>query len=196
MTDRHPRQRIRLEKQGELFPVKRTSLATPIQPFEQYPRRLHQEGLYRTGIEGHPIVLDVPAQLRAENRPNVAQRIPTTDRPAPGINRLQLGTQPFAVGFHLRQRCALPRSPPIKGKSQKIEDFRPGMAVPRSSKIDQPGLLLIQSQFVPGQPTAERFPHSLLAPVQNRGYLPLFWDAERTSYALLKKILRFLLKDF
>ena len=116
--------------------------------------------MYLTRIEGHPIILDVSAQLRTVYRPDVVQRIPTTDRPAPSTDRLQLGSQPIAAGFHLRQRSTFPGSSPIKGKPQKVEDARPGMSVPRSRKVDQPGLLLVQSQFVPGQSTRERFAHS------------------------------------
>jgi hypothetical protein len=70
----------------------------------------------RTNILGHPIILDVSAQLRTVYRPDVVQRIPTTDRPAPGIDSLQLGAHPFAAGFHLRQRSTLPGSSPVKGK--------------------------------------------------------------------------------
>ena len=66
MTDRRPWQRVSLDEQGKLLPVERSSLTAPIQPFEQDPRRFRQEGLHRTCIEGHPVVLDVPTQLRTE----------------------------------------------------------------------------------------------------------------------------------
>ncbi len=138
MTNRRPGQRMSLDEQGKLLPVERASLTTPIQPFEQDPRRFHQERLHRTAIEGHPVVLDVSAQLRTENRPDVFQRIPASNRPAPDIYRLQLSAHPLTVGFHLRQRSTPPGSPPIKGKSQKVEDARPGLAASGSSEVDHP----------------------------------------------------------
>ncbi len=156
MTDRRPGQRMSLDEQGKLLPVERSSLTTPIQPFEQDPRRFHQERLHRTYIEGHPVVLDVSAQLRTENRPDVFQRIPASNRPAPDIYRLQLSPHPLTVGFHLRSGRAIAGSSPIKGKSQKVEDARPGLAASGSSEVDQSGLLFVQRKFVPGQPTAER----------------------------------------
>ena len=74
MADRCPRQRVSPDEQGKLLPVKRSTLAASVKPLEQNPRRFHQEGLYRPTIEGHPIVLDVPPQFRAEYRPDVFQR--------------------------------------------------------------------------------------------------------------------------
>ena len=150
MTNSYLRQWVRLDKQGETFPTKRSSLATSIQPFEQYPGRLIQEGMYCTGIERHSIILDVPPQLRAEYRPDIVQPMPTTNHPAPGIDRLQFGAKSVARGFHLRHRNTLPRSSPVKGKSQKIEDVRPTLIATRTGKVNQPGLLLVQSKFVPG----------------------------------------------
>jgi hypothetical protein len=76
--------------------------------------------------------------------------MPTTNHPAPGIDRLQFGAKSLAGGFHLRQRRTLPRSSPVKGKSQKIEDVRPTLIATRTGKVNQPGLLLVQSKFVPG----------------------------------------------
>ncbi len=116
--------------------------------------------MYRTTIEGHPIILDVSTQLRTKYRPDGTQRVPTSDSPTPFIDGLQLGSHPFAASFHLRQRNTPPRPTPIKGKSQKVEDAWPTMTTTRPSKVNQPGLLLIQSQFVPGQPTRECFTHS------------------------------------
>ena len=160
MTDPRPWQRVSLDEQGELLPGERSSLTASIQPLEQDPRRFHQERLHRTDIERHTIVLNVSSQFRTEYRPDVFQRIPTANRPSPGIDRLQLGSHPLAIGFHLRRRHALPRSSPIKGKSQKVEDSRPGMAVSGSSKLDQSGLLLVQRKFVPRQSATKRFADS------------------------------------
>ena len=110
MTDPRPWQRVSLDEQGELLPGERSSLTASIQPLEQDPRRFHQERLHRTDIERHTIVLNVSSQFRTEYRPDVFQRIPTANRPSPGIDRLQLGSHPLAIGFHLRRRHALPRS--------------------------------------------------------------------------------------
>ena len=91
MTNSYLRQWVRLDKQGETLPTKRSSLATSIQPLEQYPGRLIQEGMYCAGIERHTIILDVPPQLRTEYRPDIVQPMPTTNHPAPSIDRLQFG---------------------------------------------------------------------------------------------------------
>jgi hypothetical protein len=87
--------------------------------------------MYRANIEGHPVVLDVSAQLRTEIRPDSSQRLPTTDSPAPVIDGLQLGSHQFAAGFNLGQRRTLPGSSPIKGKPQKVEGARPTLIATR-----------------------------------------------------------------
>ena len=107
MTDPRPWQRVSLDEQGELLPGERASLTASIQPLEQDPRRFHQERLHRPDIERHTIVLNVSSQFRTEYRPDVFQRIPTANRPSPGIDRRQLGSHPFTIGFHLRRRHAL-----------------------------------------------------------------------------------------
>ena len=70
---------------------------------------------------------------------------------------IQRGRAQFAAGFHLGRWCTFAGSPPIEGKSQEVKNIGAGVAVPRPGKPDQPGLLLVQRQFVPGQPATQCF---------------------------------------
>jgi hypothetical protein len=57
MTNPDAGERVRLQEQGKRRPVEGFALAATIEPFEQNARGGHQKRLYRSAIEGHPIVL-------------------------------------------------------------------------------------------------------------------------------------------
>ena len=100
---------------------------------------------------------------------DVVQRVPTTDRPAPGIDRLQLGSHPFAAGFHLGQRSTLPGSSPIKGKPVVCTALHPTsgpMTAPGKSRHPPRGAelarkLCIEQLDEPDEPDASHLPQPL-----------------------------------
>ena len=113
--------RILFHKQIEFFPTHRSTLASPINPFEKYMNCLIAKCTDPFRIEGYSVILNMPCQLNTKAFPNILEFILVSYFAAPIIHSLKFRSVTFSDCFYFRNHLTGLTAAKIESESQEIE---------------------------------------------------------------------------
>ena len=112
---------IPFHKQLELIPTKRSTLASPIHPFEKQMNCMFAKYRYPFRVKGYSIILDVPCQFDTKTFPYLLEFVLVSYFSTPIIHSLKFRSYTFSDCFYLRYYPPRFAAAKVESKSQKIE---------------------------------------------------------------------------